>query len=313
MSSVQKQQFLESAAQNNILGAYMIVCERNAVALRLAEDFLMRLYCEDSGCGDCHECRKVHEGHIDIMRLISPKVDEIRQAILFISQKPVDSDYKTVLIEAADDMNASSSNTLLKTLEEPPPGGVIILLARSATNVLPTIASRCSVVHLSPETDIRQQISSQLGLDAAQSRILAGLSGGFIDEAKRIHEDGRLLELRLEAIDISGKLLTQNNYAVSAYVDFFENSKDDIIFLLGIMQSYLHDISTLQKTGSEELIANPDSIQSIKMHAGCFTTGAISNIIRVILEAERRFSVAVNFRLAVEKMLFDILEEKNRW
>ena len=44
-----------------------------------------------------------------------------------------------------------------------------------------------------------------------------------------------------------------------------------------------------------------------------FTSGAISNMIRVILEAERRFFFAVNFRLAAEKMLFDILEEKDRW
>ncbi len=313
MGSVQKQQFLESAAQKNILGAYLIVCERNAVALRLAQDFLVRLYCKDSGCESCPECKKVREGHIDIMRLVSPKVDEVRSAILFISQKPVDANYKTVLIEAADDMNASASNTLLKTLEELPPGGLIMLLARSVSNVLPTIVSRCSVIHLSPEADIQQKIALKLGVDADRARILAGLSGGFFDEAKRIHEDKQMLELRLKAIEISDKLLVQSNFAISAYVDFFESSKDDIIFLMGIMQSYFHDISMMQKTGSEELLENPDSIQSIKMNAERFTTGAISNIIKVILEAERRFSFAVNFRLAAEKMLFDILEEKNRW
>ena len=313
MGSVQKQQFLESAAQKNILGAYLIVCERNAVALRLAEDFLMRLYCPDSGCASCPECKKVREGHIDIMRLAAPKVDEIRSAILFISQKPVDANYKTVLIEAADDMNASASNTLLKTLEEPPTGGVIILLARSVSNVLPTIVSRCSVVHLSHQADIQQRIASQLGVDKAMARILAGLSGGFLDEAQRIHEDKQMLDLRLKTIEISEKLLAQSNYAVTAYADFLESNKDDIVFLLGIMQSYFHDVSMLQKTGSEELLANPDSISSIKKNAERFTTGAISNIIKVILEAERRFSFAVNFRLAAEKMLFDILEEKNRW
>ena len=184
MSSVQKRQFLESAAQKNILGAYLIVCDRNAVALRLAQEFLMRLYCEDSGCGSCPECKKVREGHIDIMRMVSPKVDEIRSAILFISQKPVDADYKTLLIEAADDMNDSAANTLLKTLEEPPVGGVIILLARSVSNVLPTIVSRCSVVHLSPEEDIQQRIASQLGVDEAMARILTGLSGGFFRRSK---------------------------------------------------------------------------------------------------------------------------------
>jgi DNA polymerase-3 subunit delta' len=247
------------------------------------------------------------------MRISSPKVDEIRTAVSFISQKPVDSAYKTVLIEGADDMNASAANSLLKTLEEPPGGSVIILLARSASGVLPTIASRCSVIQLSPEADIEEKISGLLGVDKDMARILADLSGGFLDEAERIYKNNQIIDQRSKILDISDRLLAQKNYAISSYSDFFDGNKDDVLLLLGIMQSYYHDISMLQKTGNKTLLANPDCIDSIKRYAQRFTTGAISNIIKVILEAERRFSYAVNFRLAAEKMLFDILEEKNRW
>jgi len=313
VSSAAKLQFLDSAAKKKILSAYLIVCGRAAVALSLADDFLLRLYCAKGGCGACPDCSKVSEGHIDIMRLSSPKVEDIRAAVSFISQKPVDSAYKTVLIEGADDMNASAANSLLKTLEEPPQGSVILLLARSASGVLPTIASRCSVIQLSPEADIEAKISASLGVDKTMARILACLSGGFLDEAESIYENKKLLEQRAKMLDISDRLLLQKNYAVSAYADILEENKDDVIFLLGIMQSYYHDISMLQKTGNEALIASPDCIESIKRNARSFTTGAISNIIKVIFESERRFSFAVNFRLAAEKMLFDILEEKNRW
>jgi hypothetical protein len=42
-------------------------------------------------------------------------------------------------------------------------------------------------------------------------------------------------------------------------------------------------------------------------------TGAAYNMMNVILETERRLTFALNFRLAAESMLFDMLEEKNRW
>lgn len=310
MSGNSKQQFLDSAAKKNVLGAYLIVCSRGEIAKKLSGEFLRNLYCKKGGCGVCSDCSKVGEGHIDIMHLSTPKVDDIRGAISFVAQKAVDSAYKTVVIEGADDMNASASNSLLKTLEEPPHGSVIILLARSGSGVLPTITSRCAVLHLSPDEDAEQKIVQKLGVNQTTAHILADLSGGFVDEAIRIFENDQLLGLRDKALDMCEKLLGQKNYAVSAYADFLESAKDDVIFVLTVMQSYYHDISMLQKTNNMALIANADRNGSIQKNADSFTTAQISNIIKVILEAERRFSFPVNFRLAAEKMLFDILKEK---
>lgn len=310
MSSNSKQQFLDSAAKKNVLGAYLIVCSRGEIAKKLSGEFLRNLYCKKGGCGVCPDCNKVSEGHIDIMHLSTPKVDDIRGAIAFVAQKAVDSAYKTVVIEGADDMNASASNSLLKTLEEPPQASVIILLARSGSGVLPTITSRCGVLHLAPDENSEQKIVQELGVNQTTAHILADLSGGFVDEAIRIFENDQLLGLRGKALDVCEKLLGQKNYAVSAYADFLESAKDDIVFVLTVMQSYFHDISMLQKTKNLGLIANADRNGSIQKNADSFTTAQISNIIKVILEAERRFSFPVNFRLAAEKMLFDILEEK---
>jgi DNA polymerase III gamma/tau subunit len=79
------------------------------------------------------------------------------------------------------------------------------------------------------------------------------------------------------------------------------------------MESYYRDILIYKKTENGGLIINRDRAEEVGRAAADFTSGAVSNIIKVILEAERRFFFSVNFRLAVEKMFFDILEEKNRW
>jgi DNA polymerase-3 subunit delta' len=47
-------------------------------------------------------------------------------------------------------MNAASQNSLLKTLEEPPGRTLIILLTDQPGSLLPTIRSRCQMVHFGP-------------------------------------------------------------------------------------------------------------------------------------------------------------------
>ncbi len=313
MSDTARQLFLDAAGSSRMLGAYLLVCSRPLVARRLADSFLQRLCCHQGGCGVCAECRKVLEGHVDILRLSAPKVAELRDALSFAAQKPYEARCKAIVIESADDMTDAAANSLLKTLEEPPAGTVFLLSARSVSGVLPTIASRCALVPVSPEPDSSRLIARVLSVDDVTAGILTDLSGGFLDEARRIREDAGLLSKREELIVQCRKLLLQKNMAISAFADFLESSKEQIIPLLTMMQSYFRDILMYQKTQDLGLIVNADFADDIRDAASRFTSGAISNMINVILETERRFLFPVNFRLAAEKMLFGILEEKNKW
>lgn len=313
MSETARQLFLDAAGSSRMLGAYLLICSRPLVARRLADGFLQRLCCRQGGCGICAECRKVMEGHVDILRLSAPKVAELRDALSFAAQKPYEARCKAVVIESADDMTDAAANSLLKTLEEPPAGTVFLLSARSVCGVLPTIASRCALVPVSPEPDASRSIAHALSVDDTTAGVLADLSGGFLDEARRIREDAEFLSRREALIAHCCKLLTQKNMAVSAFADFLEDGKEHIIPLLTVMQSFLRDILMFQKTKDASLIVNADFSDDITGAASRFTSGAISNMINVILETERRFLFPVNFRLAAERMLFGILEEKNRW
>jgi DNA polymerase-3 subunit delta' len=313
MSTTSQDLFLDAAAGHRMLGAYLVACNRPLVSRRLINAFLQRLCCKKGGCGVCVDCRKVLEGHVDILRLDAPKVAELRDALTFAAEKPYEAPRKAVVIESADDMTDAAANSLLKTLEEPPADTVFLLSARSVCGVLPTIASRCALVPLMPESNAHSAIAHALAVDDTTSRVLADLSGGFLDEARRIRDDADFLARRDETITQCHKLLMQKNMAISAFADFLESNKELTIPLLGVMQSYLRDILMFMKTQDTGIIANADYTSDICDAAERFTSGAISNMISVILETERRFLFAVNFRLAAEKMLFCILEEKNRW
>ncbi len=311
MSQVQR--FLEAAQSRKVLGAYLLVCGRPDVAARYTNLFLMQLFCSSGGCGTCVNCRKVLEGHVDILRLGAPKVAELRDALSFVAEKPYEGAYKAVVIAAADEMTPAAANSLLKTLEEPPAGVVFLLEVRSVSGVLPTISSRCAVVTIAPEPDARAAIARVLNVTDTEAAILADLSGGYLDEARRIKDDTAFLSRRDDVLSLTHKLIYAKGMAISTFADYLESGKESIIAQLCVMQTYLRDILVCQKTHSDALIVNRDRLSEICQAADDFTTGAISNMINVILDTERWFFVAVNFRLAIEKMLFCILEEKNRW
>jgi DNA polymerase-3 subunit delta' len=312
MNGEARETFLKSAGTAVMQSAYLVICSRPVIANRAVNDFLMKLFCKNGGCGGCPECRNVLQGHVDIMRLNAPKVDEFREAIAFVAEKPSGT-YKAVVIENADDMTDAAANSMLKTLEQPPTNTVFLLEARSVAGVLPTVASRCAAVHITPDADSERAIAKSLGVDAISARILYDLSGGFVEEAERIYKDREFWEARPQVLDFCCKLLYQSGFGISKYADFLEAAKNKLIPLLNVMQSYYRDIIIYKKTKNERLIINCDRVEEITKAAADFTSGAISNIIKVILEAERRFFFSVNFRLAVEKMFFDILEEKSRW
>jgi DNA polymerase-3 subunit delta' len=60
------------------------------------------------------------------------------------------SPWRTVVIDAADDLEPGGANALLKSLEEPPPSTVFLLVSHAPERLLPTIRSRCRVLRLSP-------------------------------------------------------------------------------------------------------------------------------------------------------------------
>ncbi|MDP9422512.1 MAG: DNA polymerase III subunit delta' [Pseudomonadota bacterium] len=70
-------------------------------------------------------------------------VDQIRSLGNLLSVTPSMSPWRAIVIDAADDLEASAANALLKMLEEPPANTVFFLVSHAPGRLLPTIRSRC--------------------------------------------------------------------------------------------------------------------------------------------------------------------------
>src|SRR5262249_19657853 len=99
--------------------------------------------------------------------------------------KPARGRGKVGILDDADDLNEEAANCFLKTLEEPPPRSVLLLIGSSTERQLPTIVSRCQVVHFQPlpREMVRELVRTQGIEDESLLRRLVPLSEGSPGQA----------------------------------------------------------------------------------------------------------------------------------
>lgn len=106
-------------------------------------------------CDKCWDCRQFDAGtHPDLMVVeaqgVFIKIEQVREAIKFLSMKSYCAPRKVLVVKAAQNLNIAAANAFLKTLEEPPANSVIFIAAPSPEGMLPTIISRCRRIFLPP-------------------------------------------------------------------------------------------------------------------------------------------------------------------
>ncbi len=118
--------------------------------------------------------------------------------------KPFEGRKKTFIIDDADKTSVAASNALLKTLEEPPEDIAFALIATSEGDLLPTVASRCTVVRLRQTSleVIRKELRSRLEeqRDEDQIELLTRMSRGKIGWAIAAASDQAMVEKGTQAL-----------------------------------------------------------------------------------------------------------------
>jgi len=113
--------------------------------------------------------------------LVTPRArsEELRTVRGFLSRKSLSGRHKIVIVDDAHKMTEEAQNCLLKTLEEPPEHSMLVLILDRAREVLPTIRSRCQVVHFSGiAPDVLAGALVERGFDEAEARWAADRSAG---------------------------------------------------------------------------------------------------------------------------------------
>ena len=152
----------EFQPNTTISHAYVLDCADAEQRERATIELAAAMLCTSSGvrpCRVCRDCKKVFRGaHPDVI-FTDPKgakapmiyVDQVREIIASAHIVPSEGKSKVYVIRSADTMNPQAQNALLKLLEEPPRSASFILAAENAAAFLPTVRSRCELMHLQAE------------------------------------------------------------------------------------------------------------------------------------------------------------------
>lgn len=124
-----------------------------AFAKALAQRMLCANPANGLACGQCKYCKLFTANTHPDYFVAQPeegsrsiKVDLIRDLIAFASKKAQFDGYRVVMVQPAETMNVNASNALLKCLEEPGGNTLIMLVSHQASQLLPTVRSRCQSV-----------------------------------------------------------------------------------------------------------------------------------------------------------------------
>lgn len=144
--------------------------------------------------------------HSPDMHILSPvgksglyAIDTIRELMEKEHIASFEGKGKVFILEDAERMQPASANALLKTLEEPSPETSFILLSTNSTEILPTILSRCAVLHFHPLKE--EEIASLLHAKGHPIRF-AKMADGSAGKAFELAEHPEFEEHRKILFDL---------------------------------------------------------------------------------------------------------------
>lgn len=193
-------QQIASTVHNGRLGHALLVCGNAGVGKRrFAQRLARALLCQTAqgaqrpafdACGHCAACRYFDAGtHPGYRRLAldttdatsSIPVEAVRGACTFLALTTTEGAAKVLVIDRADDLNASGLNAVLKTLEEPSAGAYLILTSQMPAQLPATIRSRCQILRIPPpaQAEVEAYLAQRFpALDEERRRTASRLAAG---------------------------------------------------------------------------------------------------------------------------------------
>ncbi len=324
------QLFADVVTRSRLGHAYLFVGPSGVGKKLFAFELAKTLLCEKrvgkfDACDRCPSCLQVGAGtHPDVMFASRPEdKHEFPLAVLVgnnkdakapeglierLSRKPARGGYKIAIVDDADDFNDESANAFLKTLEEPPPNTVLILLATELNRQLPTILSRCQVIHFSslPIPLVAELLRKQ-GVESDLAERIARISGGSLGQAQELKDDA-IWSFRRSLVESLSSRRIDTVRLAETWVSFVEEAGKEtslhrrraslmIKLLIELLEAALSASIGIATDGLDK--DNQTAIQSLANRLG---TDRLLQLIDRCLEADRQIERRVQLVLAVEAL-----------
>ncbi|MHB0856619.1 MAG: DNA polymerase III subunit delta' [Anaerolineae bacterium] len=300
-----------AVASRRVAHTYLFTGPSGAGKTHLAQQLAAALNCQadnDVPCGVCSACARVAHGTHPDVSLVEPlddriKIEQIRALQHELSISPYEGHWRVAIVTEFHTATVEAANALLKTLEEPPSRVLIVLTATDASQLLPTIVSRCQVLPLRsvPWPQIQSALEERWNVDEDRANALAREAGGCPGWAVRAVQDPGLAARRQEEIDQVFALLEQGQASRIKTIEGLSKREEPVKFLLS-WQAWFRDVA-LVAAGCEDLATHLDQAELLRRQAAHLGLARARSILHDIESTMQQLEQNVNARLALEVLV----------
>lgn len=296
-------QIKKSVEHGRLAHAYLFEGDQGVGKHELSLWLAKRLFCtqvvDNEPCHKCNNCLRIAAGEHPNLWQIKPdgqsiKVDQIRQLQQEFVRSGFESRLQFFTISHADKMNASAANSLLKFLEEPAGSFVAILETDSPGKILPTIQSRCQILHFAPlNTQALVAKLVQTGIGTESATLLAALTNSY-----------------QKAVEISQEeWFNEAKAAVSQWYLYLANN--DLMAFVYVQKK----LTTLAKEKERQQLLLQMLMQHFRQARSKLLNGDVLALkentrrIELLLEAEQKLGANVSFQNVCEQLVLRMIHQ----
>ena len=324
---------------SSLAHAYLFTGPAHVGKMTLALNLAQAVNCEsaeapfDSAqgkpCGECDSCKKIASGkHADVQTIVMNgedseenrakiSVTQIEDLQHSVSLPPFEGKCKVFIIDGAEFLSTGAANRLLKTLEEPVGRVVFILLTVDEKLMLQTVVSRCQRIELAliPANRIEAALAEKWAVPPENAKLLSRLCHGCLGWAVSAARDDNIpgqrdewLDALLDAID-SG---AEERFAyANQLANQFGQNRGQVYAKLDLWLDWWRDL-LLVKAGLVDGVANVDRLDTLSEMADGLSLAQVKAFIKSIRSAADNLRLNASPRLALEVLMLDIPEAKNK-
>lgn len=296
---------------------------KRTLAMRFAQALLCERPRGADPCFECGSCRRVlREVHPDVSLFSMEQqnasgsertkgttltIETARAITAQAPLRPMNGDWRFVIVDDAELLMPDAQEALLKTIEEPPAFMVLFLIAADLEAILPTIRSRCELLELgaTPLHEIEEFLRSRdvpPEIAEAAAAFSSGAPGWAIRasaEPELIEERGSIVEQAAAWIDSSDFDRIATAFAMS---DVLTKQRAESLAVIEASAGLWRDSMLIRSGNSDRIVFRAHSDLTDRL-AGSHDITELLGALSAVWTCLEDLRINVRPRLALESMV----------
>lgn len=313
--------FINSLRDNKLSHAYLLVGNPGTPLKEVATYLAKSIICDTPdplACNNCISCLRIDHNNYPDFLIFDGSKESIKKDYI----QSIESQFERTAIEnkgimiyvihLIENMTIEAINSILKFLEEPRPNVYAFLTTNNENSILPTIISRCQVMHLKlidRSTIINTAV--EYGVNKEDAELLSYFyndSDMIFDYLKDEETSAPYLVSKKAILELLNELDKGDGKEAIFYmqkeISPLINKKESLRFFLDMLAQFFEDLLNIQNNNPITLTSYDKILSSL--------AGKLKHIQESLLEIQKQRNLVnlnLNIQLQLDHLIFEIAKE----